>query len=190
MEHDLPEDLRQQFLRPDGTYRITGEEIIGDVVAAFPKTAAVMLRYGLHCVGCSANAFDTVTDGARLHGIPDDDIREMIAEINTTINKRIETLEVTPRAAAKVRELRSLEAGKEDWPLRVRVLPGPCAFGYEMDFDTSKEGDTTVTIDGLDVLIDPESLPLLRGSSIDYVESAAGSGFRIDNPNAGKCGKN
>jgi len=182
---------RAQYQQADGTYRITGTEIIGDLVVAFPKSAAIMLRHGLHCVGCSANAFDTVADGARLHGIPEGEIMEMIDEINTALNKRIETLEITQKAIAKVKELRAKEDGKADWPLRVRVHTGSCgcSFTYEMDFDHPSPDDLRLEFDGLAILVDPASIPLLKGSSIEYVETAGGAGFRIENPNAGNgCG--
>jgi iron-sulfur cluster assembly protein len=186
-------ELRAPFLQEDGTYRITGDEIIGDTVAAFPKVAAVMLGYGLHCVGCSANSFDTVADGARLHGIPEEDVQQMLRDLNAAINKKIEMVEMTAKAIVKVKELRSKEEGKADWPLRIAVMPGGCAgFSYEMDFDQPKEGDLKLTFDDLHVLVDPESVPLLKGSSIDYVESLMGSGFKIENPNASRgcgCGK-
>jgi iron-sulfur cluster assembly protein len=187
------EDLKQIALQPDGTYKISGEMVIGDLVAAFPQAAPIMLSHGLHCVGCHANAFDTVEEGARGHGMPDEEIMEMIEEINVAVNHKIETIEVTEKAVIKVKELRALEKGKETWPLRVAVTPGGCAgFGYDMDFDEKKEHDITLTFDDLEVIIDPESMTMLKGSKIDFVDSLRGSGFKVENPNAKRgcgCGK-
>lgn len=187
------QDPQKRFLQEDGTFLIRGDELIENVVGAFPKAAAVMLRWGLHCVGCHASAFDTVKDGAKLHGMPDEDIATMINEINVAINKRIETIELTERAIKKVRELREKEAGKADWPLRISVKPGGCAgFGYEMDFDQKKAEDHVFDFQGLYVVVDTESFSMLKGSSIDFIDSLMGSGFKIENPNAQKgcgCGK-
>jgi iron-sulfur cluster assembly protein len=36
----------------------------------------------------------------------------------------------------------------------------------------------------LRVIIDPQSLHYMEGASIDYIDSPAGGGFHIDNPNA------
>src|SRR4051812_10227474 len=116
MTHDHEHGMQevQEFARQeDGTFKITGDMVIGDVVAAFPKAAPVMLGHGLHCVGCHANAFDTVEDGARLHGIEDQEIAEMIEEMNLVINKTIENIEFTQTAIAKVKALRAQEKGKE-----------------------------------------------------------------------------
>jgi len=188
------EDLRQFARQPDGTYKVTGDMVIGDVVAAFPQAATIMLSHGLHCVGCHANAFDTIEDGSRGHGMPDEEILAMVDEINATINHKIENIEMTEKAVEKVIELRKLESGKEDWPLRIAVAPGGCAgFGYDLDFSNEqKPDDVVLTFGDLKVLVDAESMPLIKGSRIDYLDSLQGSGFKIDNPNASRncgCGK-
>jgi iron-sulfur cluster assembly accessory protein len=192
MEHEH-EDLQQFAMQPDGTFKVTGDMIIGDLVAAFPQAAAIMLSHGLHCVGCHANGFDTVEDGARGHGMPDEEIMQMIDEINAAINHKIENIELTDMAVKKVKELRALEKGKDDWPLRIAVTPGGCAgFGYDMDFDQQKEKDLVFTFQDLTVLVDPDSMPLIKGARIDFVDSLRGSGFKIENPNAKRgcgCGK-
>jgi len=191
-DQDL-EQLQQFAMLPDGTFKVAGEMIIGDVVAAFPQAATIMLGHGLHCVGCHANAFDTVEDGARGHGMPEQEIMQMIDEINAAINHKIETIELTPGAIKKVKELRAQEAGKADWPLRIAVSPGGCAgFGYDMDFDQKKEKDMVFMFEDLEVLVDPDSMPLIKGARIDFVDSLRGSGFKIENPNAKRgcgCGK-
>jgi iron-sulfur cluster assembly accessory protein len=185
----------QEFARqPDGTFKVTGDMIIGDVVAAFPQAATIMLGHGLHCVGCHANAFDPIEDGSRMHGMPDEEIAEMISEINAAINHKITSIEMTEKAVAKVKELRALEKEKEHWPLRIAVAPGGCAgFGYDMDFDNKTNAtDIKMRFGDLDVLVDPDSFDLVKGSKIDFVDSLRGSGFKIENPNAKKgcgCGK-
>jgi len=181
----------KNFTQPDGSFKIEPDMIIADVISAFPRTAGVFMAHGLHCVGCAANAFDTVEGGAKLHGMPDEEITSMIAEANELINKHIDLIEITPTAIVTVKELRANEKGKEDWPLRIVVTKTPDGFSYDMDFAQREEHDTELEVDGLLVLIAESSLPLLRGSSIDYIESAMGSGFKIDNPNAQKhcaCG--
>ncbi|MGD8458162.1 MAG: iron-sulfur cluster assembly accessory protein [Anaerolineales bacterium] len=52
-----------------------------------------------------------------------------------------------------------------------------------MDSDTVKE------FFGVKLVVDQVSANYLNGASIDYVEDARGSGFKIDNPNAvSSCG--
>ncbi|MBR9701234.1 DUF1858 domain-containing protein, partial [Candidatus Woesearchaeota archaeon] len=82
-----------KYKQEDGTYKVDADMIIGDVIMAFPKAAAIMMGHGLHCVGCAANSFDTVEGGAKLHGMPEEEIKEMVSEINEAINHIIETME-------------------------------------------------------------------------------------------------
>lgn len=65
--------------------RITKKMNLGEVVRKHPKTAEIMLEYGLHCSGCFFNQFDTIEDGAKIHNLGKKDIEEMIKRINNAI---------------------------------------------------------------------------------------------------------
>lgn len=64
---------------------VTRETNLGEVVRQWPETAKLMLEYGLHCAGCFANQFDTVEQGAAIHGMSNDELDEMIGRINEVI---------------------------------------------------------------------------------------------------------
>ena len=66
--------------------KITKDMNLGEVVYKYPETAEVLTDYGLHCVGCFANAFDTIEAGAKIHGMSDDEVEEMIDRVNEVIN--------------------------------------------------------------------------------------------------------
>lgn len=75
--------------------------------------------------------------------------------------------------------------------LRVAVDGGGCSgFQYRFDLvDTAEADDLKVERDGAAALVDEISLPLLRGSEIDFVDELAGAEFRVRNPNArSSCG--
>lgn len=74
--------------------------------------------------------------------------------------------------------------------LRIFVENGGCAgLQYAMGLDHAQEGDEVVDRDGIKVIIDAASARFLAGSTIDYSDDLAGSGFRIHNPNAARsCG--
>jgi len=59
---------------------ITKEMTIGQVIQQEPKTIEVFLKYGMHCIGCSAASWETVAETAYTHGITD--IDGMVAELN------------------------------------------------------------------------------------------------------------
>jgi hybrid cluster-associated redox disulfide protein len=40
-----------------------------EVLRRFPQTLPVFSKYGIHCIGCSMSAFETIEQGALAHGI-------------------------------------------------------------------------------------------------------------------------
>ena len=97
---------------------------------------------------------------------------------------------VTDSAATKVRSLVEAE-GNPELALRVAVRPGGCSgYSYEMFFDTDIGSDDQVQdVNGVKVVVDPQSAALLQGASIEYRDGLQGAGFSISNPNAQRtCG--
>ena len=97
----------------------------------------------------------------------------------------VDSLNFTPAAAAKVRELVQ-EEGNEALALRVYIQGGGCSgFQYGFEFDENRaEDDVAVDTDGVSLLVDPLSLQYLMGAEVDYSESLQGAQFVIRNPNA------
>jgi iron-sulfur cluster assembly protein len=99
---------------------------------------------------------------------------------------------ITDKASEKVKLLLK-EKGAESAALRVFVAGGGCS-GYQYGMaiaQEAEEDDFVVEHQGVRLLVDPESAPLLQGAEIDYVEDIMKSGFTIFNPNAVKscaCG--
>jgi iron-sulfur cluster insertion protein len=98
---------------------------------------------------------------------------------------------LTPTAVDKVRTLAAEDP--EARVLRLAVEGGGCSgFQYAIGFDTEiEDDDLRVDCDGVEVVIDPISLPYLQGSRIDWVDGLMGAGFQFENPNvASTCGCN
>ena len=98
---------------------------------------------------------------------------------------------LTPVAATKVRELMAEEPDGDTLVLRVAIQGGGCSgFQYGLGFDSGPaEGDLELTLEGVPVVVDPYSVPYLRGATIDFLNGLQESGFKIDNPNAvSSCG--
>ncbi len=96
----------------------------------------------------------------------------------------------TDNAVKKLKELKS-EESSEDSFLRMGVKPGGCSgFSYEMFFDTDKfDGDVIEEYDGVNIVVDGQSLEHVKGATLDYKEGLMESGFSIDNPNVSRtCG--
>ncbi|WP_109807199.1 iron-sulfur cluster insertion protein ErpA [Sphingosinithalassobacter portus] len=96
---------------------------------------------------------------------------------------------LTPAAAARVAAI----AEKQNKPaiLRLSVEGGGCSgFQYKFGFADGVEADDSIAeTDGVRLVVDSVSLDLVRGCSVDYVESLGGAAFRVENPNAAAgCG--
>lgn len=75
--------------------------------------------------------------------------------------------------------------------LRLSVEGGGCSgFQYRFDLSDAADADDNVSVtDGVKLVVDPVSLDLVAGSTVDFVESLGGAAFRVDNPNAAAgCG--
>ena len=100
------------------------------------------------------------------------------------------SLEVTPHAATKVREIMA-QQNPQPLGLRVSVVGGGCSgFSYQMNFEEQTNGiDKVFEFDGLKVFVDQASFMYLKGTKIDYVETLEGAGFKFENPNVkSTCG--
>ncbi len=181
---------------------VTKDMVIADVLKKYPDVAVVMLEHGLHCVGCHANVFDTIEAGSQVHGLDDETIDAMVVEMNKFIAEQAPQkpkpsgtakVTVTEDAASKVKEL--LAKDKLDgYGLRIAVQPGGCSgFVYQMNFEKAPEKtDIVLEEQGIRLFVDADSLEMLRGAEIDFVDELNESGFKINNPNAKQscgCGK-
>jgi iron-sulfur cluster assembly protein len=92
-------------------------------------------------------------------------------------------IELTPVAAEKLRALRATQAAGS--VLRLYVAGRSCcSTRYGLAFDEAAEDDTRLEPAGIPFAVDPQSLPFVEGTRIDFVEAEAGSGFSVLNPTA------
>jgi iron-sulfur cluster assembly accessory protein len=93
-------------------------------------------------------------------------------------------LQLTPMAISKVKEVLEQQEPKPAG-LRIGVMGGGCSgFSYQMVFESqSTPMDKVLEFDGLKVFVDQTSMMYLDGTSVDYIESLEGAGFKFDNPN-------
>ena len=96
---------------------------------------------------------------------------------------------LSPSAAARV----AVIAAKQGKPaiLRLAVEGGGCS-GFQYRFglaDAPEADDLVIEMDAATLVVDPVSLDLVAGSTVDFVESLGGSAFQVTNPNAASgCG--
>lgn len=94
-------------------------------------------------------------------------------------------ISVTEPAAKKAISLARREGHAEAF-LRLRVTAGGCSgFSYKLSFEQGPEpGDHVVEAFGLRILIDPKSVPIVAGSTLDFKDAMLGGGFKVNNPQA------
>ncbi|MGN6500933.1 MAG: HesB/IscA family protein [Tsuneonella sp.] len=100
-----------------------------------------------------------------------------------------EPLILTPSAAKRVAAIAQRQA--KPAILRLSVEGGGCSgFQYKFDLAESAESEDAVSeTDGVRLVVDPVSLDLIAGSTVDFVESLGGAAFKVDNPQAAAgCG--
>ena len=112
----------------------------------------------------------------------------MIEQQPTTIDPQppmTTVVSLTDAAVSKLSEL-TKEETNPDIGLRVYVYSGGCSgFRYGMMLeDAPTPEDNTLDVNGIKVYVDGQSISLLQGSQIDYVDTLMGAGFTVNNPNA------
>lgn len=100
---------------------------------------------------------------------------------------------ITDNASAKLREIAARE-NRQAFSLRMAAVQTHCmggkGFTYKLVFDDSatRADDDVSEHNGIKVCVDEMSAKYLKGAEIDYVETLAEAGFKINNPNViSKC---
>lgn len=58
---------------------ITANMRIREILALHPRAADVLNAYGIRCEGCHAGRYESLAQGARVHGI---ELRTLLADLN------------------------------------------------------------------------------------------------------------
>ena len=106
------------------------------------------------------------------------------------IDQQPTVVSLTDAAVLKLQELTREETNPQIG-LRVYVYSGGCSgFRYGMMLeDAPTAEDRVLEASGIKVYVDGQSVALLKGSQIDYVDTLMGAGFTVNNPNAvAACG--
>lgn len=93
-------------------------------------------------------------------------------------------IKVTTAAAEHIRRL--LAKRGSGLGLRVKVKPDGCSgYSYVVDYaDAADEHDAVFEDQGVSIIIDDKSLPLLDGTTVDYVTKGLNSTLTFNNPHA------
>lgn len=99
------------------------------------------------------------------------------------------SISLTKAAAERVKSF--LAARGKGLGLRLGVRKTGCSgFAYVVNYaDDPAASDLVFEDRGVKVFVDPESLPLIEGTTVDFVKQGLNEAFRFHNPNIkGECG--
>ncbi len=158
---------------------------IADVVEKYPQAVAILTEHGIHCVGCHGSTIETLEEGCLGHGMSLSVFDSLLVKLNKATEKKTGGFTITNNTVERVKSLVAKD-GRANAFLRLSVVPGGCSgFSYEFKVDDNAlPTDIMVERDGAKVVSDPESLNIISGSELDYVDGANGAKFEMKNPNA------
>jgi len=99
------------------------------------------------------------------------------------------SISLTPAAAERVKTF--IASRGKGLGLRLGVRKTGCSgFAYVVNYaDDSRPADLVFEDQGVKVFVDPESLLLIKGTTVDFVKQGLNEAFRFHNPNIkGECG--
>ena len=111
---------------------------------------------------------------------------EQVTTTRTSENGNMPMIQFTAAAGDQIRTFIAEDEGAD---LSVRVAipnPSPVSPEYELSLidEADKQPDDKIfQTEGFAVVIDRESAKIIEGTTIDWVETLEGSGFKFDNPN-------
>ena len=167
---------------------ITSETTVGQAMQ-YPGVVEILQEAGFHCVGCHANVFEPIGEGAIGHGMSESQVQDLLNKLNKTASTQKADLSFTENAVKRIKTLLQ-QQNRNDEGVRVRVVAGGCSgYKYDLNFDKPSLNDIIIDNQGIKIITDKESINHLKGSKIEFVEGLHGSKFEVINPNeASKCG--
>jgi iron-sulfur cluster assembly protein len=114
--------------------------------------------------------------------------------MGTTEQIAVQEITITPEAAAEIQKIRKENSIPENHGLRMGVKAGGCCgLSYLLAFDENAgTEDKVLKSEGIKVMVDLDSLELMSGTTLHFMETPNGRGFKFENPNdqkeKGSCG--
>jgi len=73
--------MRQRLMN-QAIDEVKKEDRISEVIKRHPESVPIMMKHGIQCVGCHANYFETIEQGAKADKVDDERLSRIIEEIN------------------------------------------------------------------------------------------------------------
>ena len=60
--------------------QVSKDMLIGELLRVDPNVAPILMRAGMHCLGCPSSQMESLEEAAMVHGIDIDELMKAIAE--------------------------------------------------------------------------------------------------------------
>lgn len=61
---------------------ITKNVTFGELISNYPKAAKILTEHGLYCFRCPLARYETIEQGAKAHGLTQEEISTLLFELN------------------------------------------------------------------------------------------------------------
>ncbi|OVE82079.1 iron-sulfur cluster assembly accessory protein [bacterium K02(2017)] len=96
-----------------------------------------------------------------------------------------EIIDITDMAKQQIRTIFDREPPKDGQGLRFAVEVGGCSgLNYKINYSEKQDDDHIINLEYIEVLVDPQSVPYIKGIQLDFQDGFNGKGFVFNNPNA------
>jgi hybrid cluster-associated redox disulfide protein len=159
---------------------------VTDILALHPSAADVLGAYGLYCFDCAFGEMESLETGAKLHGLTDEDIENLIDDLKNLLRKHDKTsdaLTITQKAAKALKTIARKEK-KIGYLLRV-TTDAEGKFCMEFRKQRRKEDKIFCHPDVPDVslIASPATLRRIGGACVDLKNGR----FTLDLPTKKEC---
>lgn len=94
-------------------------------------------------------------------------------------------IQLSPQAAAEIKQIMTTKQIPDGYALRVGVKGGGCSgMSYILGFDQKRDHDREFEVEGITVYVDKRHGLYLMNTVIDYHDGLNARGFVFENPNA------
>jgi len=190
-------------MKKEKILKVHKDMVVGEVVGMFPEAADIITSYGLHCVGCHANAYETLEQGLLGHGYTQDHLKGLIDELNEYLEemtgeggvqkelpKEADKMKITVTdfAVEKILEIAEIQE-KKKIIIRIDARKVAGVLKYSMNFIEANEiGDDDKVFKfskgKIQIVANKWDYQKINGLTIDYVIEEEREGFKMKNPNA------
>ncbi len=65
--------------------QVSKDMLIGELLRVDPNVAPILMRAGMHCLGCPSSQMESLEEAAMVHGL---DVNVLVAQINDFLANR------------------------------------------------------------------------------------------------------